>query len=394
MTPVRTKGWPQWPPQATDEQRERLLRVLEGGAWGATAGSETESFAAAFAESVGASYGVCTFNGTVALFLALGALGVRPGDEVIVPAYTFVASATAVVLAGARPVVADVLPDTLHLDPAAARRLVGPRTRAVMPVHLAGAPADTASLRSLGIPVVEDAAQAHGARRHGRPAGSLGDAGCFSFQSSKAMTAGEGGIVVTDDRRVYERLWSLHNVGRRVGGGWYEHHELGWNLRMTEFQAAVLHPQLGVLEAQLEHRSARAAALAGALQEVEGLEPVGVPEGTTRHTWHLAMLRYDRAAFGGHPKAAFLDAMATEGIPLDAGYRSLSREPYTGGGPCPVAEGAEDTIVWVRQPMLMADDAAMADIGNAALVVQQAFRKRPFSRPDAAAPRSRTTRSR
>ncbi|MDQ0940796.1 DegT/DnrJ/EryC1/StrS aminotransferase family protein [Streptomyces sp. V1I1] len=380
MTPVRTEGWPQWPPPAGEEQRERLLRVLESGEWGATAGSETESFAAAFAESVGASYGVCTVNGTVALFLALRALGVRPGDEVIVPAYTFVASATAVVLTGARPVVADVLSETLHLDPAAARRLVGPRTRAVMPVHLAGAPADTEALRSWGIPVVEDAAQAHGARRHGRAAGSLGVAGCFSFQSSKAMTAGEGGIVVTDDRRTYERLWSLHNVGRRRDGGWYEHPELGWNLRMTEFQAAVLHPQLSMLEQQLAHRAARAATLEAALEEVEGLDLIGPPAGTTRHTWHLAMLRYAPAAFGGHPKAALLEAMTAQGIPLDAGYRSLSRERCTGGGPCPVAEAAEDTVVWVRQPMLMADDAAMADIARAALLVQQAFRQRPFSR--------------
>ncbi|MFI1395003.1 DegT/DnrJ/EryC1/StrS family aminotransferase [Streptomyces sp. NPDC020681] len=378
--PVRTEGWPQWPPPATDEQRERLLRVLDGGRWGATAGSETESFAAAFARSVGAAHGVCTANGTVALFLALRALGVGPDDEVIVPAYTFAASATAVVLAGARPVVADVLPDTLHLDPEAARRLMGPRTRAVMPVHLAGAPADTEALKSLGIPVVEDAAQAHGARRHGRAAGSLGDAGCFSFQSSKAMTAGEGGIVVTDDPETYERLWSLHNVGRRRDGGWYEHPEVGWNLRMTEFQAALLHPQLPLLGAQTEHRAARAATLYRALEEVEGLEPIGPPAGTTRHTWHLAMLRYDPVAFAGHPKAAFLRAMSAEGVPLDAGYRSLSREPYTEGGPCPVAEAAEGSVVWVRQPMLMADDAAMGDIARAALEVQRAFRRHPFAR--------------
>lgn len=380
MTPVRIQGWPQWPPPATEEQRERLLAVLDGGAWGATAGTETESFAAAFARSVGAAYGVCTVNGTVALFLALRALGVGPGDEVVVPAYTFVASATAVVLAGARPVVADVLPGTLHLDPEAARRLTGPRTRAVMPVHLAGAPADTEALRSLGVPVVEDAAQAHGASRHGRPAGSLGHAGCFSFQSGKAMTAGEGGIVVTDDLETYERLWSLHNVGRRRDGGWYEHPELGWNLRMTEFQAALLHPQLALLDGQLEHRAARAATLGRQLARVEGLEPLGNPAGTTRHTWHLAVLRYDPVAFAGHPKRAFLDAMAAEGVPLDAGYRSLSREPWTAGGPCPVAEAAEDTVVWVRQPMLMADDAAMADIAGAALVVQRDFRRRPFSR--------------
>ncbi|MET9669718.1 DegT/DnrJ/EryC1/StrS family aminotransferase [Streptomyces sp. NPDC006475] len=392
MTPVRTEGWPQWPPPATDEQRERLLRVLDGGRWGATAGHGEDSLVARFAEDfatgVGAAHGVCTVNGTVALFLALRALGVRPGDEVIVPAYTFVATATAVVLAGAAPVIADVT-DTLHLDPSSLARLAGPRTRAVVPVHLAGAPADTEALRTAaehhGLALVEDAAQAHGARRHGRPAGTLGDAACFSFQSSKAMTAGEGGIVVTDDRRVYERLWALHNVGRRADEGWYEHPELGWNLRMTEFQAAVLGPQLPLLEGQIDHREARAATLARVLDDVEGLSPVPEPAGTTRHTRHLALLRYEAAAFGGHPKAVFLAAMNAEGVPLDTGYRSLTREPslapYAAAiRPCPVAEAAEDSVVWVRQPMLMADDAAMADIAQAALVVQHAFRRRPLRR--------------
>ncbi|MFI6285475.1 DegT/DnrJ/EryC1/StrS family aminotransferase [Streptomyces sp. NPDC051018] len=383
MTPVRTDGWPAWPPPPTAEQRERLLRVLDGGQWGATQGTETETFAAAFADSVGAAHGVCTVNGTVGLFLALRALGVRPGDEVVVPAYTFVASATAVVLAGAAPVVADVT-DTLHLDPAEVDRLAGPRTRAVMPVHLAGAPADTEALREVaarrGLAVVEDAAQAHGASRHGRPAGTLGDAACFSFQSSKAMTAGEGGVVVTGERRVYERLWSLHNVGRTLGGGWYDHPELGWNLRMTEFQSAVLHPQLPLLDAQIDHREARAATLARALEPVEGLEPVPDPPGTTRHTRHLMMLRYDGAAFGGRPKADFVAAMAAEGVPLDAGYRSLSREPSltpyaVRTGPCPVAEAAEESVVWVRQPMLMADDRAMGQIAEAARVVGERFRR-------------------
>ncbi|MER7111537.1 DegT/DnrJ/EryC1/StrS family aminotransferase [Streptomyces sp. NPDC000229] len=367
--------WPSWPPPATDEQRRALLAVLDSGRWGATSGTATEEFAAAFAGHAGAAHGVCTVNGTVALFLALRALGVGPGDEVIVPAYTFAASATAVALAGADPVVADVTEDTLHLDPEAARALVGPRTKAVMAVHLAGAPADTEALRALGLPVVEDAAQAHGAARHGRPAGSLGDVACFSFQSSKAMTAGEGGIVVTGDRVLYERVWALHNVGRSPEGGWYDHPEVGWNLRMTEFQAALLHPQLGLLDGWLDRRARGAAVLAEALGGVPGLDLVPAPPGTTRHTWHLAMLRYDSGAFGGRPKEAFLAAMAAEGVPLDAGYRSLSRVPYVKpGAPCPVAEAAEESVVWVRQPMLMADGEAVAYIARAAEVVRRRFR--------------------
>ncbi|MFE7130174.1 DegT/DnrJ/EryC1/StrS family aminotransferase [Streptomyces sp. NPDC057638] len=380
MTPVRTRGWPTWPPPPTGRQREALLRVLESGRWGATSGEETERFAAAFAARVGAAHGVCVANGTIALFLALRALGVRPGEEVIVPAYTFVATATAVVLAGAVPVAADVT-DTLHLDPAAVDQLAGPRTTAVIPVHLGGAPADTDALRTVarrhGLAVVEDAAQAHGAHRHDRPAGTLGDAACFSFQSSKAMTAGEGGIVVTSDRAVYERLWALHNVGRSVdGGAWYDHPRLGWNLRMTEFQAALLHPQLDLLDPWIDQRATNATALAHALSSVPGLDLLPAPPGTTRHTWHLALLRYTPSAFGGRPTADFLTAMAAEGVPLAAGYRSLTREPAVAPqlgrfASCPVAEEAGASVVWLRQELLMAEEGAMADVAEAAEAVRE-----------------------
>jgi dTDP-4-amino-4,6-dideoxygalactose transaminase len=375
-TPVRTEGWPSWPPPATSEQRELLLEVLDSGAWGATSGTKVGEFTKAFGASIGAPYGVSVVNGTVALFLALRALGVSRDDEVIVPAYTFVASATAVVLAGARPVIADVTPETLHLDPAAVERLIGPRTKAIMPVHLAGAPADVDVLKRYGVPIVEDAAQAHGATWHGRPVGTLGDAACFSFQSSKAMTAGEGGLVVTDDEAVYRRLWALHNVGRSIDGGWYEHPDVGWNLRMTEFQAAVLMPQLGVLDEQLETRRRAVEYLRRELC----LEVLAEPAGTTRSSHHLALLRYEPEAFGGRSKADFLAAMAAEGIPLDAGYRSLSRESalsaYTELLPCPVAEAAADSVVWIRQSMLMADETALADIVTAAAKVRKAFSSR------------------
>ncbi|TDW21740.1 DegT/DnrJ/EryC1/StrS family aminotransferase [Kribbella kalugense] len=373
-TPVRTEGWPSWPPPATPEQRELLLEVLDSGAWGATSGTKVGEFTKAFAASIGAPYGVSVVNGTVALFLALRALGVGRDDEVIVPAYTFVASATSVILAGARPVIADVTPATLHLDPAAVERLIGPRTKAIMPVHLAGAPADVDALKGFGVPIVEDAAQAHGATWHGRPVGTLGDAACFSFQSSKAMTAGEGGLVVTDDEAVYRRLWALHNVGRSIDGGWYEHPDVGWNLRMTEFQAAVLLPQLGVLDEQLETRRRAVEYLRRELP----LEVLAEPAGTTRSSHHLALLRYE--AFGGRSKADFIAAMAAEGIPLDAGYRSLSRESalsaYTELLPCPVAEAAADSVVWIRQSMLMSDESALADIVTAAAKVRKAFSSR------------------
>ncbi|WP_406053525.1 DegT/DnrJ/EryC1/StrS family aminotransferase [Kribbella sp. NBC_00889] len=376
-TPVRTAGWPSWPPPATAEQRELLLEVLDSGDWGATSGQKVAEFTTAFAQSIGARYGVSVVNGTVALFLALRALGVGRDDEVIVPAYTFVASATAVVLAGARPVLADVTPETLHLDPAAVGRLISPRTKAIMPVHLAGAPADVDALTEYGVPIVEDAAQAHGATWRDRPVGTLGDAACFSFQSSKAMTAGEGGLIVTDDEAVYRKVWALHNVGRSLEGGWYEHPDVGWNLRMTEFQAAVLLPQLGVLDDQVKTRHRAVEFLRRELAGVDGLEVLPEPPGTTASSHHLGLVRYDPAAFGGHGKDDFLAAMAAEGVPLDAGYRSLSRESalqaYSDLQPCPVAEEAADTVVWIRQSLLMADEAELSDIVTAATKVHQAF---------------------
>ncbi|MEV5965553.1 DegT/DnrJ/EryC1/StrS family aminotransferase [Kribbella sp. NPDC051952] len=370
-TPVRTAGWPSWPPPANAEQRELLLEVLDSGAWGSTTGQKVNDFTKAFAASIGAPYGVSVVNGTVALFLALRALGVGRDDEVIVPAYTFVASATAVVLAGARPVIADVTPDTLHLDPVAVGRLIGPRTKAIMPVHLAGAPAEVDALKEYGIPIVEDAAQAHGATWRNRPVGTLGDAACFSFQSSKAMTAGEGGLVVTADEAVYRKLWALHNVGRSLEGGWYEHPDVGWNLRMTEFQAAVLIPQLAVLEEQLRRRANAVEVLS------RELDILPVPAGTTRNSHHLALVRYDPKLFGGRSKAEFIAAMAAEGVPLDSGYRSLSRETalsaYSDLQPCPVAEAAADSIVWIRQSMLMADEESLADIVTATRKIQRAW---------------------
>jgi dTDP-4-amino-4,6-dideoxygalactose transaminase len=237
-----------------------------------------------------------------------------------------------------------------------------------MPVHLAGAPADVEAFRQYGVPLVEDAAQAHGARWNGRSVGTLGDAACFSFQSSKAMTAGEGGLIVTDDEQVYRRLWAFHNVGRSLEGGWYEHPDVGWNLRMTEFQAAVLIPQLAALDEQIAKRE-RAV---GFLRK-QGLDILPEPAGTTRSSHHLALLRYA----GSRSKADFIAAMTAEGIPLDSGYRSLSREnalrAYTELTPCPVGEAAEDSIVWIRQSLLMADEEDLADIVTAMVKVRQAF---------------------
>jgi dTDP-4-amino-4,6-dideoxygalactose transaminase len=370
-TPVRERPWPAWPPPLDERQRRLLLEVAESGHWGATQGPYCEEFAARFASRCAAGHAVPLGNGTLALFVALKAAGVAPGDEVIVPAYTFVACATSVVLAGAVPVVVDVDPVHLHLDAAAVGAALGPRTTAVMPVHLAGSPVDLDPLLDLArrhhLAVVEDCAQAHGASYRGRPVGGLGDAGTFSFQSSKAMTAGEGGLVTCQSPELYERIWSLCNVGRRRGGGWYEHPELGWNLRLTELQAALLLPWLDRLDAEIDRREAFAAALTARLAE-SGL-PVSVvpsPPGTTRDSRHLLMLRFAEPLDAERGEFV-IAAAAAEGLPMSRGYPPLGSLPGVSNGPvraadCPSAEAAHRQVFWLAQPILMADAAEARDV--------------------------------
>ncbi|MCT1459529.1 DegT/DnrJ/EryC1/StrS family aminotransferase [Aestuariimicrobium sp. p3-SID1156] len=360
--------WPSWPPPATEEQRALQEEVLRSGRWGATSGELCHTFAQRFAERHGCVSGVTTVNGTVGLSAALAAWGVGPGDEVVVPAYTFVASATAVAMLGATPVIADVDPHDGHLSAQTLQEALSEKTRAVMVVHIAGSPCDMDQIlpitRERGLPVLEDAAQAHGASYRGRPAGSLGDAASFSFQSSKAMTAGEGGILTTPDAELGELLWSVCNVGRSRRGAWYGHERIGWNLRMTEFQAAILLPWLDRLDEQITRRNAFVDAFS------DGLARRGVParvapcpEGTTRDTRHLAMIDLnpdsDPTAADGTTKDWVLQALAAEGVPTDAGYPGLHRIPAIAEvSRCLPAPGTDRfcaSTLWLRQNLLMAD---------------------------------------
>ncbi|MFF0312581.1 DegT/DnrJ/EryC1/StrS family aminotransferase [Streptosporangium sp. NPDC004379] len=357
--PVRTRPWPEWPPPLDDRQRALVTEVLDSGRWGG--GPVCAELAAAFARRSGVPYGVTVGNATLGLFAAMRGLGIGPGDEVIVPAYTFVASATSVLLTGATPVIVDVDPGHLRLDPAAVGAAVTGRTAAVMPVHLAGGPAEmdeiTAVAARHGLKVIEDAAQAHGAEYRDRPVGGLGDAGVFSFQSSKAMTAGEGGLIVCRDAAAHAAIWSACNVGRALGGEWYGHPAVGWNLRLTDIQAALLLPWLDRLDAEIDRREAFCRAL-----DLTGLpvSAVPAPPGTTRDSRHLLMLRHDPSV----DRARLLAAMAAEGVPLEAGYPPLGTLDALHAAraePCPAAKEAARTVVWVRQNMLMDDPADLVE---------------------------------
>src|SRR5439155_14394508 len=271
----------------------------------------------------GCKHGIAVVNGTVSLRIALLAAGLRAEDEVIVPPYTFFSTASAVIEANAVPVFADIDLDTFNLDPKALEAAITPRTRAIIPVHFAGQPADMEAIMAVAkkrkLVVIEDAAHAPGASYKDRPAGSIGRLGSFSFQSSKNLTAGEGGIIITNDDALAESCRAIHNCGRVPGGVWYEHHMISGNYRLGEFQGAVLNGQLDRLEAQTKKRDGNGQYLASRLARLPGVHPQKRPAACSRHSYHLFMLRLDGAAFGV-PRAAVLKALQAEGIPCSGGY--------------------------------------------------------------------------
>ncbi|BCS30978.1 3-amino-5-hydroxybenzoate synthase [Luteitalea sp. TBR-22] len=320
--PVRTRPFPSWPIfDATDEAR--VLAALRSGKWGRLAGDQVAEFERRFAAMHGCAHAIAVVNGTVSLRIALMAAGLQAGDEVIVPTYTFLSTATAVVEANAVPVFVDVDLDTFNIDPTQVEAAITPRTRAIIPVHFAGQPADMDAILAIasrhGLFVLEDAAHAHGATWRDRPCGSIGHVGSFSFQSSKNLTSGEGGIITTNDAALAESCRSIHNCGRVPGGVWYEHHVISGNYRLGELQGALLNSQLDRLEAQTATRDANGDYLAARLSSLPGLHPQARPSWCTRHSRHLFMLRLDAAAFGA-PRSAVLEALQAEGVPAVGGY--------------------------------------------------------------------------
>ena len=318
--PVRGRPFPAWP-EFDHRELEAVRKVIEGRSWGGYSPVVTE-LERRFAGLHGVPHAVACSNGTVALHAALVAAGIGPGDEVIVPPITFIATATAPALAGAIPVFADIDPHTQNLDPQAFEAAISPYTKAVIAVHFAGQPADMDRICEIagrrGIVVIEDAAHAHGAAWRGRPVGGFGLAATFSFQAFKLMTAGEGGMVLTRDPEIAAGIWSVCNQGRRAGGQWYEHVTLGTNYRLSGLQAAVLLAQMDRLPEHNERRGKNAARLRGSLGP--GLEPLARDPRVTIDTNYLIVLRYRPEAFQGLPRDAFLAAIEAEGIPISPGY--------------------------------------------------------------------------
>jgi dTDP-4-amino-4,6-dideoxygalactose transaminase len=282
-------------PLIGDEERAAVDRVMRSGML--AQGPEVAAFEAEFSKVVDGLHCVAVNSGTSALHLALLALGVGPGDEVIVPSFTFAATGNSVRLAGATPVFVDIEPATFCLDPAAVAEAVSDRTRAIMPVHLYGHPADMRALAALArdkdLLIVEDAAQAHAASLDGRPVGTFGDAACFSFYPTKNMTSGEGGMVTTPRDDVARMLRLLRNQGMERR---YENEVVGFNTRMTDLHAAIGRVQLGKLDAWTEQRQVNARFLR---ENLEGVVVPPVADGAV-HVYHQFTVRvvdHDRDEF-------------------------------------------------------------------------------------------------
>ncbi|HEX9975218.1 MAG TPA: DegT/DnrJ/EryC1/StrS family aminotransferase [bacterium] len=392
--PIKKKPFPKWPVWDQHELNN-LKEVVESGKWGSMQGDKVKTFTAKFAEYHQAKHGICVNSGTIALSIALKSSGIGCGEEVIVPGYTFVASATAILDVGAIPVFVDIDPQTYNIDVTKIEAAVTKKTTAVMPVHFGGRPVDMDSLLKISqkhnLKIIEDAAQAWGSEWNHQKVGAIGNAGGFSFQSSKNITSAEGGIILTNDDETAKFCRSHSNCGRVDGGVWYEHYYMGGNFRMTEFQAAVLLAQFERYPELKKKREKNAQFLNEHLSQIEGIEVLKNDPKITSNSIHLLIWRYKKEHFNNLPKAKFIAALQKEGIILSAGYSiPLYTQPLFKNlafGPrgkkadlgvdynsyfLPETERAcYEEALWLPQFVMLGDEDDMKDIVNAVIKVKE-----------------------
>ena len=324
--------WPSWPIWG-DEERLGLAGVLESGQW--AYGEKVRQFESEFARFQGAKFAVTASSGTTALEAALTAIGIGAGDEVIIPPYTSIATAGAVLRVNAVPVFADIQPWTLCIDPDDVELKVTERTKAIIPVHVAGYICDMDRLRDVArarnLFIVEDACHACGSQWMDRGAGTLGKCGVLSFNAPNNISSAEGGIIVTDDAEVADACRRYTNGGRGKNASWDQHFTLGSNLRITEFQAAILLAQLTRLSAQIAQRQENAVFLTDELREIRGILTVEHDPRITRRSYHTFPFRIDTKLLKV-TRDRFVEALAAEGVPVSAGYAApLYTDPLLGG---------------------------------------------------------------
>ena len=330
-------AFPGWP--VFDQTEEKaLLGTLHSGQWFRGSGKAVSGFEDAFEKMTGAKHCLATASGTAALYTALGALDVGPGDEVIIPPYTFVATYNVVVLNYALPVFVDSDLETFQIDASKIETAVTPQTKAIMPVHLGGYPADLDQILAVGekhkVPVIEDACQAHLAEWRGRKVGTWGLAGCYSFQASKNLNSGEGGAVLTNDDQFSEAAYAFHyqGIARRVQGSNFTYGGTrGSNLRLSEFQGSLLVAQMTRVLEQADRRTENATYLTQMLAQIPGIKPARLHPNATRSAYHLYMFRYDPSEFAGLDRGKFMEALQAEGVPCSGGYGEMNKGEYVSG---------------------------------------------------------------
>ncbi len=359
---------PTWPISGARE-RELLDEVLSSINWGGYHPIVAQ-FEKQFAAFQQCAHGISAMNGTITLEMALEALGIGTGDEVIVPAISFIATATAVSRVGATPVFVDIERDTFNIDPERVREAIGPKTKAIIPVHFGGPMADMDSLRRIAadelLAIVEDAAHAHGSEWNGKRAGSFGAFGSFSFQNGKVMTAGEGGILLSNDEALIDRAREILDIGRRKGEGWFYHYTLGSNYRITALQCAVLVAQLERLPEQNCTRMRNANAIRAELADIKSLHFQRVPEQARVHTNYLLLgwVDGDRGAF--HRNLTAAGYPCTPFYPHTLYNNPLYQERHNCRVmPCPNAEARITDAFWIPHRALLGDDVETQGLASA-----------------------------
>jgi len=385
---TKQKSFPVWP-QFDERERKALDEVLESRVWWRTPGTKTLQFENDYAKFHGAKHGIAVTNGTAALEVTMSALRIGPGDEVILPDFTFVATASAVLYAGALPVMVDVSQETYCIDVRLAAAAITARTKAIIAVHMGGHPADLDALVALtkqkGIALVEDSAHAHATEWKGRRIGTHGAAGTFSFQSSKLMTAGEGGIIITSDDAFEKQARSVHDCGRVPGEWFYSHYINGSNYRLSEWQGAILGAQLTRLDEQTRHRHQNARLLDKLFSQIPGITPQTLDPRCTRNGHYAYIFHVNTKEFAGASVERLIEAMNAEGIPNQASYPPVHALDVFQNGEyrkrlCgsqakeshaflqaryPQTHRAAYETIWIPQPALLGDEEDMHEIAAA-----------------------------
>lgn len=387
--PYKKKPFPNWP--VYDENEIQLVtEVIKSQNWWRVTGSKVTIFEEKFAKFQGCTHCLGVTNGTSAIQLALDVLEIGAGDEVIVPAMTFISTGLAVINCNATPIMVDIDPDTLCMIPEKFEEAITEKTKAVIPVHMAGNACNMREIcriaQKYNLRIIEDAAHSHGGEYDQKRLGSFGDISIFSFQNGKLMTCGEGGAMLTNHRDLYEKAYVIQDVGRPHGDKIYEHVVRGENFRMNEFQAALLLAQMDRVNEQNTLREKNALILDQILSQIEGIKVQTRAENTNIFTHYMYMFYYKKEYFNNLSREKFVDYLIAEGIPANvcfpimANVKFIKENNYSGrivdtnrvaSWDVSNASSAADDVIWLHHRVLEGDELDLADIVGAIKKIQQ-----------------------